>query len=226
MNSPTTLQSQANVRNDTSACCVGARSVLQGAWRFALVSIAGFSVWAFAGNRFRAHGGEVGLYTASALIFLSVAGLLMHPLVKSPRPLARFYAVFVPSFLAYSMVWSACWFLLRFGAGEWLGSLAGSICFVSVCGWRFGNMRSVLAAAVVFFLAHSMGYFAGGKLMQFLLSSGVTGFFSALTKSQLIRIAQLSWGVLYGLGFGAGLGYAFYLFQLPALARAEQTAPQ
>src|SRR6267154_381292 len=75
--------------------------VLQGAWRFAIVSIVGFAVWAFGGRWFRAHGGEPGLYAASTVVFIGFAGLLMHPLVHGRRPLARFYGVFIPAFLAY-----------------------------------------------------------------------------------------------------------------------------
>jgi hypothetical protein len=59
-------------------------SVLQGAWRFAIVSIVGFGVWAFAGRWFRTHGGEAGLYAASTVVFVGLAGLLMHPLVRGP----------------------------------------------------------------------------------------------------------------------------------------------
>lgn len=203
------------VTHDTSVCCAAARSVLQGAWRFALVSIVGFSVWAFAGKWFRTHGGEVGLYTASTLVFISVAGVLMHPLVENSRPWLRFYGVFVPAFLAYGVVWTVSWFLLRFGAGEWLGSLAGSIAFVCVCGWRFGNMRPVVAASVVLFVANSIGYFSGGQLMQFLSGPQGARFFTGLTKSQFGTMAKLSWGLLYGLGFGAGFGYALHAFQAP-----------
>ena len=98
------------------------RSVVEGAWRFAIVSVAGFGVWAFAGRWFRAHGGEPGLYGASTVVFVGLAGLLMHPLVRGPSRLLRFYGVFIPAFIAYAVVWCSFWFLLRFGVGEWLGA--------------------------------------------------------------------------------------------------------
>ena len=47
--------------------------------------------------------------------------------------------------------------------------------------------------------------------------------------SQLPLIAKLQWGVCYGLGFGAGLGIAFYLCQdrartlLSPLSRQQPT---
>lgn len=83
------------------SCPVG--SVLQGAWRFAVVSIVGFGVWAFAGRWFRTHGGEAGLYAASTVVFVGLAGLLMHPLVRGPRRLLRFYGAFIRAFIAYGM---------------------------------------------------------------------------------------------------------------------------
>ena len=196
-----------------------ARCLLSGAWRFAVVSIMGFGVWAFAGRWFRTHGGEAALYGASTVVFVGLAGLLMHPLVRGPRRLLRFYGVFIPAFIAYAVVWCSFWFLLRFGAGEWLGSLAGSFALVAVTGWRFGNLRPVLAVSVAFFAAHSLGYFAGGKLMYFLSGPRGAELFNSLNKVELGMVAKLSWGLLYGLGFGAGLGYALHVFQKSDLIR-------
>lgn len=197
------------------SCPVGC--VLQGAWRFAIVSIVGFGVWAFGGRWFRAHGGEPGLYAASTVVFVGLAGLLMHPLMRGPRRLLRFYGVFIPAFIAYAAIWCSFWFLLGYGAGEWLGSLTGTFAFVALTGWRFGNLRPVPGVSVAFFAAHSLGYFAGGKLMYFLTSPAGAELFNSLTKAELGTVAKLSWGLLYGLGFGAGLGYAFHVFQKPGL---------
>ncbi|MEO8426198.1 MAG: hypothetical protein ABI651_03715 [Verrucomicrobiota bacterium] len=190
-------------------------------------SIGGFAVWAFAGKWFYVNTGEAGLYAASTGVFTSLAGLLMHPLILDPRPLTRFYRVFVPAFFAYAIVWCGFWFLLRFGAGEWLASLAGSAAFVAVSGWRFGNLRSVVKAIILFFVALSLGYFAGGKLMYFLASPEGAEMFG-MGKAQLGTIAKLSWGALFGLGFGAGLGYAYYTFQQPdphSAQRPSTSAP-
>ena len=45
----------------------------------------------------------------------------------------------------------------------------------------------------VLFLTHSVGYFLGGDFYYAL--GGTTG--------------KLLWGLCYGLGFGAGIGYAY-----------------
>ena len=234
------LPPDSKPKDSTGDCsCAGiGRSVLSGAWRFMLVSIGGFAVWAFGGKWFYKHGGEAGLYAVSAVTFIALAGLLMNPLVRGPafdkasdsamatsdgtagRPwrLARFYGVFMPAFLAYAIVWCGFWFWLRFGIGEWLGSLAGSVVFVAVTGLRLGSFRQFLAVSALFFATHSLGYFAGGKLMYFLPSPEGAKWLSALTKSQIGALAKLSWGVSYGVGFGAGLGFAFHMFQKPGSA--------
>jgi hypothetical protein len=36
---------------------------------------------------------------------------------------------------------------------------------------------------------------------------------TGVSKAQISVIAKLSWGLLYGLGFGVGIGYAFRTFQ-------------
>lgn len=190
-----------------------ARSVIEGAIRFTLVSLGGFAVWAFAGGWFYRNTGEAGLYAASTVVFIGLAGWLLHPLVAGPRPVARLLGVFVPAFLAYAVVWCVFWFMLRFGAGEWLGSLAGSVAFVGIAGWRFGNLRPVVKASLVFFAAHSAGYFAGGELMEVMSGADAREWLGGVSREAQGALAKLSWGLLYGIGFGAGLGYAFHVLQ-------------
>jgi hypothetical protein len=187
-----------------------------GAWRFAIVSVCAYSVWAFGGHAISAAIGESGLYAAIALVFLGLAGFLMHPLMKGPGPIARFHATFVPAFLAYATVWCGAWYLFRFGAGEWIGSAAGSLAFVAVAAWRLGNARAVPAAALVLFLTHSAGYFAGGHVMYFLSGPHGAEFLGGIPRRQAATIGMLAWGLLYGLGFGAGIGHVFRVLQMPA----------
>ena len=74
-----------------------------------------------------------------------------------------------------------------------------------------GSYRSFLKVSLVVFLTHSAGYFLGGILMGWMLKhgngGGGFGHHSPLPK--------LAWGLLYGFGLGAGLGYAFFTFQSP-----------
>jgi hypothetical protein len=194
--------------------------MIRGSIGFAIVSIAGFSVWAFGGRWFQANLGEAGLYSICAIVFLGSSGLLLHPLVQGPGQLLRFYKVFLPAFLAYAVVWCAAWFILRFGLGEWLGSLLGSIVFVAVTAHGFRNYKGVGKASILLFGFLSFGYFLGGKLMHWITGPMGAAMLAGLSKTQISVVAKLSWGLLYGLGFGAGIGYAFQTLQ-----RTDRTVP-
>ena len=107
----------------------------------------------------------------------------------------------------------AAWFAWRFGAGEWVGSLFASVVFVVMVGRGFGSFRSIIKVSVVMFALHSAGYFLGGKLMQWLTEPAGVHWLGGLSRTQVSAVAKLAWGFLYGLGFGASLGYAFFTFQ-------------
>jgi hypothetical protein len=194
--------------------CV-AHSVIRGSIGFALVSLAAFSVWAFGEKWFRNSSGETGLYGACTLVFVALSGVLLHPLVRGPGSLVRFYSVFIPAFLGYAVVWCSAWFALRFGPGEWLGSLLGSIAFVGVMSWRMRNPAGFVKTSLVVFALHSAGYFLGGYLMHWLLGPGGSSVFIGFSKNTLGLVAKLGWGLLYGLGFGGAIGYAFHTVQMP-----------
>jgi hypothetical protein len=187
-----------------------------GAAGFTAVSVAAFSVWAFGSGLFRGRGGEVALYAAVAGVFVALTGACLHPLVEGPRKIARFYAAFGPAFVAYSVVWSVFWFLLKFGAGEWLGAACGSAVFVAIIAWRFGRMNAFWPAFAVFFVLHTAGYFAGGKAMAWMFEAGKPQPPMSFDKALWSSLAKLSWGLFYGIGFGAGLGFVFRACQRPS----------
>lgn len=164
------------------------RPVLRGAIGFAAVSVAAFSVWAFGG---RAIGNEVLMYALIAAVFLGLSGLLLHPLAGSVR---LFYLTFVPGFLAYAVAWSVIWFAWGNRLSEWLASAVGCAVFAVILGLRSPSRTP--GVAVVLFLAHSAGYFLGGDIYY-------------ATRSAEPILAKLAWGLCYGLGFGAGIGYAY-----------------
>ncbi len=190
-------------------------ATLHGAGSFALVSLAGFSVWAFAGRWFYRNVGEAGLYVAIAAVFLGLSGLLLHPLVQGPNRHRRFQSAFLPAFLAYAIVWSAAWFLLKNKAGEWIGSAAGCLAFATVACLIFRQPRAIPACAAVLFVTHSAGYFLGDRFMTWLTAPGLASPFPSATKAQLGTLAKLGWGLFYGLGFGAGLGFTFHQASRP-----------
>jgi hypothetical protein len=193
-----------------------AAAILRGMISFTIVSLAGFSVWAFAGVWFYKNVGEAGLYAACAIVFVGLAGLLMHPLLRGSNRLPRFYAAFVPAFLVYAVVWSVCWFALKFGAGEWLGSFLGCAAFAFVLGKMLKSTRGFWKVMIALFLAHSSGYFLGGIAYGSMRTS--PEFLRGFSRSQLGLLAKMLWGLFYGLGFGAGIGYAFHQFQTRDLA--------
>jgi len=188
-------------------------SIIRGSVGFAIVSLGAFSVWALAGKWFQHHGGEGALYGACALVFAALSGLLLHPLVRNSESLLRFYGIFVPAFLAYATVWCLGWFALHYGLGEWLGALLGSAAFVGVLCWKFQNGRTFIPTTLIVFALNLVGYFLGGHLTHWLLSTNGTAFLSGLSKPEIAVVAKLGWGLVYGLGFGAGIGYAFYAIQ-------------
>ena len=105
------------------------------------------------------------------------------------------------------------WFILRFGLGEWLESLLGTAAFVGVISWRLHNFRGFLQTSLIVFVLNSAGYFLGGQVMHWLLGPGGSAIFSGFSKPGLLVVAKLVWGLLYGLGFGAGIGYVFHAVQ-------------
>lgn len=171
-------------------------AIIAGLWRFTLVSIAGFAPWIVTGGWFYRTVGEAGLYAACLLTFLAAALLLLPGLLRGPRRVRRCAAFFFPAFIAYAVLWCLCWFTLGGRTGEWTGALLGGSAFALITAWVLGRPRSLLLAVVVFVVAHAAGYFAGGEAMHLLMANGAPK-----------PLAMLAWGVCYGVGFGAGLGW-------------------
>lgn len=198
-----------------------AKATLLGMISFTLVSLGGFAVWAFAGGWFYKNVGEYGLYAVSAIVFVVLSGLLMHPLVQGPRRVVRFYVAFVPAFLVYAIVWCAAWYFGKAGKGEWIGSIAGAAAFALVLAAILKSSRGLLAAIVVLAITHSAGYFAGGKFYE---NSRDLPVLKDLSRSQRGLVAKLGWGFFYGLGFGAGIGFAFWSLQKSTARKADASS--
>lgn len=180
-------------------------SLVRGMVGFTIVSVAGFVPWAGFGRWFYRHIGEAGLYAVCALVFIGLSAPLMHRLIVGPGSMGRFYKLFGLSFTAYSFAWIAGWMILRGHVGGIVGLLAGTAVMGSMLVTAFEVRGVVLKVVAALFFLNAAGYFAGGVIE------------GALIKQHALA-AKLSWGICYGIGFGAGLGLAFYLCQERARA--------
>ncbi len=173
------------------------RSLLTGAVGFCLVSLCVFATVAFAERWMYARLGLLGAYLVWTALFILLGGGVLGSLVTGRWRLPRFFILFGLAFFAYAAGWVGAYFALRGPAGEWAGSLAGSLLMGSVLAVGFGVARSTLNLSAALFVANSVGYFLG----------------SALNDSVGGRAGMLLWGAVYGLCLGAGLGAALYLAQ-------------
>lgn len=200
-----------------------------GAAVFSGVSLLAFSVWAFGGSWFRNRGGEPAMYATIALVFLGLSGGALCPLLKGAYRIRRFYGLFLPAFLVYAVVWSGFWFWLKFGWGEWLGAAVGCLAFTAVGAWKLQAWDRYWKVSAVFFALHTIGYFVGGWSMAQLLAIAKQAPVASLDKRQWITLAQLSWGLAYGLGLGAAIGYLTHEFQCalgPSESKSFPIQPQ
>lgn len=182
------------------------RSTLHGALGLGLVSLLAYSIWAFAP---RVAGSEIGMYALIALVYLAGSGLALCGLLKGERRLRRFYAMFLPAFAGYSVLWSLAWFVIKHRPGEWAGAVAGTLFFAWVIWLFLRKPPGFWVAAVLLFGLHTAGYFIGGSWMYGLLDHGMEGW----ERPQVAVVAKLGWGLFHGLGFGAGIGVLFGWWQ-------------
>lgn len=173
------------------------RSLLIGGLGFGLVSLCVFATVAFAERWMYTQLGLSGAYLAWTALFILLGGGVLGSLVVGPWRLPRFYLLFGLAFFAYAAGWVGAYFALHGAAGEWVGSLAGSLLMGSALAVGFGAARSALNLSATLFVANSVGYFLG----------------SALNDSVGGSAGMLLWGTVYGLCLGAGLGAALHLAQ-------------
>lgn len=173
------------------------RSLLTGALGFCLASLCVFATVAFAERWMYVRLGLYGAYLAWTALFILIGGGALGSLAVGYWRLPRFYLLFGLAFFAYAAGWVGSYFALGGAAGEWVGSLAGSLLMGGVFALGFGAKRAALNLSAVLFVANSVGYFLG----------------SALNNAMGGRAGMLLWGIVYGLSLGAGLGTALHLAQ-------------
>lgn len=173
------------------------RSIVTGGIGFCVVSLCVFTTVAYAQRWMYHRLGVTGAYMAWISLFVLLGGSALFPLVAGRRRRLRFYATFGAAFFVYGISWMTAYFSLKNGAGEWLGSLAGSVAMALVFAVEFKALRSAPLLSAVLFVAHSIGYFLG------------SAFYYSLGRPS----GMLLWGAFYGLCLGAGIGAVLYIAQ-------------
>jgi hypothetical protein len=189
-------------------------SLWRGVIGFTLVSVAGFAPWAIFERWFRSMR-ETELYIACIVTFILASGPLLHRLIIGAGSLRRFYQLFAVAFTSYAITWIAFWVGLRGELGVLLGLLGGSAVIGAVIALAFGAPAALGKAAAAITAGNLIGYYLGEWLHVEI------GW-------DYRYLGMAAWGVCYGAGFGAGLGYAFYAAQAPAralLTAREQASP-
>jgi len=171
--------------------------MVTGALGFCAVSLCVFATVAFGESWMYRNLGELGAYLAWTALFILLGGAVLGPLVEGRWRQPRFFILFTIAFFAYAVGWVGAYFVLRGAAGEWIGSLAGSILMALVFAVGFGAVRSMLKLSALLFVANSIGYFLGSTLNNYFRG----------------KPGMLLWGVAYGLFLGAGIGAVLQLCQ-------------
>lgn len=194
-------------------------SILVGALGFGGVSTAVFLVWAIAGVSLSRALGEAGFYAVCALLFIGLSGWVLEGLLIERGRLAAFYALFTGAFSLYAIAWCLAWFTLvkplnPAGAG-WVGALLGTALMSGAFAWPFGARQYCFAVFVILFACNASGYFLGDYFYSFLKTQRAMEIIGEIDPATRATLAKLLWGAAYGLGFGAGIGFALHICQKP-----------
>ena len=94
---------------------------------FCAVSLAVFATVAFAERWMYRNLGLLGAYLVWTALFILLGGGVLGSLVVGRWRLPKFYLLYGVAFFSYAVGWVVAYIMLRGVAGEWLGSIAGSI---------------------------------------------------------------------------------------------------
>src|SRR3954466_3970017 len=182
-------------------------AILNGAWRFAFVSVLAFGFWAIQPKILPKSYGEPATFVGCLIAFALFAEIFLVALVHQPNARRKFNGSFIPAFVIYAAVWSASWFALHLRAREWIGSALACAAFAAILQWRLGAREGLCRVILLLIITHTLGYYLGGKV--FYMARHPPELIASWPKENIWTLAKLMWGLCYGLGFGAGIGYAF-----------------
>jgi hypothetical protein len=170
---------------------------------FFVASLIVFGTVAFGERWMYRNLGAYGSYTVWTVLFILTGAAALKPLRFPNVSAAAFYVTFGVAFLLYAVGWSAAYFLLGGGAvlfgglSEWTASLAGSILMGLTIAIGLGAVNVAPTLIAILFVANSAGYFLGGAVFYKMHS----------------RIGMVTWGAIFGLFLGAGLGATLFIAQ-------------
>lgn len=167
-------------------------TLLMAGLRFSIVGLAGFAPWVFGAGKFSS---TATLYTACAVPFFALGGLALYPDVRGRLGLGKTYLLFFAAFFAFTAGWCLVYLSMHGKHGEVFGALIGTAALCLVVRSTFGQKGRFLEALGVVFTLFTVGYFIGDWL-----------FYVAIPHSHAAW-GQLAWGICFGFGFGAGLGW-------------------
>ena len=196
---PASIVARVRASGQTTAAPTLGSSILRGIVGFTIVSVAGFAPWPLI-DRFVSHPTVTELYLACTAVFIGLSGPCLHRLIIGPGSLSRCYKLFTLAFIAYAIGWITCWEMRPDDLGGLGGLFAGTALMGAILALAFDHPRAMPKAILALFLLNTIGYYAGQKL------EGMLGVGHR-------HAAQFLWGACYGIGFGAGLGAAFYFCQ-------------
>lgn len=183
--------------NTTSKLPSMRRALEIGAFGFCMVSLCVFATVAFGERWMYQTLGVLGAYVVWTALFILLGGAVLGSLVIGRWRLPKFYLLYGTAFFAYAAGWVLAYFTLRGAAGEWLGSLTGSILMAVVFAVGFGALRSTLKLGAILFVGNSVGYFLGSAMNDYFGGS----------------FGMLLWGAAYGLLLGAAIGAVLLIAQ-------------
>ncbi|MBE0542659.1 MAG: hypothetical protein IH623_14980 [Verrucomicrobia bacterium] len=229
---PQSIVARVNASGEPPPVPTQGGSLVRGTVGFTLVSLGGFAPWMLAGPGFNRAVGELGLYAVCALVFVILSGPLLHRLIVGPGSLGRFYRVFTLAFLAYAVAWTVGWMTLGGHPGSIVGLLAGAIAMGLFLSFAFAARGVAVKVITALFVANTVGYFIGGWAYGGLRAGADFNLLGiAFDRSAQAMLAKAAWGLFYGLGFGAGIGFAFHVCQAEArrllvgLNRSSESSP-
>lgn len=180
--------------------------LLLGGILFSIVSVAAYSIWAFAGRLFP---NESSLYAAITICYLAMGGGAVYLASARNASLLRTWTSIAAGFICFGILWSALYFWIGGTHGETFGNALGLLAFVAVVKVIHRSPNGIFTPLSVAFFASTLGYYLG-ELGEFWLK-GMPTVLPSLSDSYATA-GKLVWGFFHGFGLGVALTFTIDWF--------------